>query len=74
MQPSETWFVDVRFKHSVHNAGDTDRVHLVIDVVANNEFNAMRDAAESAGKALLSPYFLKHSLPKRLVRRFSLGN
>jgi hypothetical protein len=74
MQPGEAWFVDVRFKHSVRNAGNIDRVHLVIDVVANFELCAMMDAAESAGKALLSAYFLKHSMPKRLVRWLDIGN
>jgi hypothetical protein len=74
MLPGETWFVDVRFKHSVRNAGDTDRVHLVIDVVANPEIRAMMDGADSVGQGLLSVYFLKHSLPKRLVRWLKIGN
>lgn len=74
MQPGETWFVDVRFRHSVRNAGGTDRVHLVIDVVANSELRALMDAAQSSGKALLTPYFLKHSLPKRVVRWLDIGN
>ena len=26
MQPGETWHIDVRFPHEVHNAGDEDRV------------------------------------------------
>jgi len=74
MLPGETWFVDVRFKHSVRNEGETDRVHLVIDIVANSELRAMMDAADSVGKAFLSPYFLKHSLPGRVVRWLDIGN
>jgi len=74
MLPGETWFVDVRFKHSVRNDGETDRVHLVIDLVANRELRAMMDAADSMGKALLTSYFLKHSLPKRVVRWLDIGN
>lgn len=74
MLPGETWFVDVRFRHSVHNEGDTDRIHLVLDVVANDELRAMMDVADSMGKAYLSPYFMKHALPKRLVRWLNIGN
>ena len=74
MLPGETWFVDVRFKHSVRNEGDTDRVHLVMDVVANSELRAMMDAADSMGKGLLSSYVLKHSLPRRVVRWLNIGN
>jgi hypothetical protein len=74
MLPGETWFVDVRFRHSVHNTGTTDRVHLVIDAVANSELRAMLEAADSAGKAMLSSYFLKHALPKRVVRWLNIGN
>jgi hypothetical protein len=34
----------------------------------------MMDAADSMGKGLLSSYFLKHSLPKRVVRWLNIGN
>jgi hypothetical protein len=74
MQPGETWFVDVRFRHSVGNHGDTDRVHLVVDVVANDELRALLSRAESAGQGYLTAYFLKHALPRRLVRWLGLGN
>jgi len=74
MLPGETWFVDVRFRHSVRNEGDTDRVHLVIDVMANSELRAMMRAADSVGKAYLTPYFLKHALPGRVVRWLEIGN
>jgi len=74
MLPGETWFVDVRFKHSVRNESDTDRVHLVMDILANSELRVMMDAAESVGKGFLSSYFLKHSLPRRVVRWLDIGN
>lgn len=74
MQPGEAWNVDVRFKHSVSNLGTEDRVHLVIDVVPNPALSALMTAAESSGKAMLTGYFLKHSLPQRLVRRLNIGN
>ena len=74
MNPGEAWLVDVRFKHSVRNLGDTDRVHLVIDIVANDALRAMMQSAQSAGKAMLTPYFLKHALPRRLIRWLEIGN
>ena len=33
----ECWYLDVSKAHSVQNAGDQDRVHLVVDVENNNE-------------------------------------
>ena len=35
MNEGEAWYVNVNFLHSVANAGDTDRIHLVIDCVVN---------------------------------------
>ena len=74
MQPGETWFVDVRFRHSVTNAGSAHRVHLVVDVAANDELRALMASAESMGKGRLTRYFLKHALGKRIVRLLGIGN
>jgi Aspartyl/Asparaginyl beta-hydroxylase len=74
MQPGESWYVDVRFKHSVSNLSSADRVHLVIDIVPNPELSALFAAAESSGKGMLAGYFLKHALPGRLVRWLDIGN
>jgi hypothetical protein len=74
MRPGESWYVDVRFKHSVSNLGSQERVHLVIDVVPNPGLYELFAAAESSGKGMLSGYFLKHSLPRRLVRWLDIGN
>lgn len=74
MQPGETWFVDVRFRHCVRNAGETDRVHLVLDIVANRELRDLMASAESTGKGYLTGYFLKHALGKRVVRLLGIGN
>jgi hypothetical protein len=74
MRPGEAWYVDVRFKHSVNNSGQEDRVHLVIDVVPNPSLGALFAQAESSGKGMLTGYFLKHSLPRRLVRWLDIGN
>ena len=74
MQPGETWFVDVRFRHAVHNAGDGDRVHLVVDLVANDELRALMAGAESMGRGYLTGYFLKHALGRRVTRLLGIGN
>lgn len=36
MCEGETWYLNVNFHHSVRNAGQTDRIHLVIDCVVND--------------------------------------
>jgi hypothetical protein len=35
MQPGECWFGDFSLPHSVHNHGETERIHLVIDCIRN---------------------------------------
>jgi hypothetical protein len=57
MRPGEVWHVDVRFPHEVHNAGVTDRVHLVIDLIGNPATEALLDKAESMGRGRLTQYF-----------------
>lgn len=74
MRAGQSWYVDVRFRHSVDNPGTEDRVHLVIDVVPNLELAELFTQAESSGKGMLTGYFLKHSLPRGLVRRLGLAN
>jgi hypothetical protein len=58
----------------VSNLGTLDRVHLVIDVEPNPELTTLIEAAESSGRGILAGYFLKHSLPRRLVRWLDIGN
>jgi hypothetical protein len=36
MRPGETWYLRLSDPHAVTNDGETDRVHLVIDCVAND--------------------------------------
>lgn len=36
MQPGECWYHDFTLPHSVHNAGQADRIHLVMDCVVND--------------------------------------
>lgn len=35
MQTGECWYINANLRHSVINAGKTDRIHLVIDCVVN---------------------------------------
>ena len=37
MKVGECWYIDTRKPHQAINNGDTDRVHLVVDVEANEE-------------------------------------
>jgi hypothetical protein len=74
MQSGQVWYVDVRFRHSVDNPGREDRVHLVIDIVPNAELADLFALAASSGKGMLTGYFLKHSLPRGLVRRLGIAN
>ena len=36
MRPGELWALDTSYEHSVRNRSDQVRVHLVVDVVAND--------------------------------------
>ena len=41
MSEGELWYLDIRKPHRAMNGGHTERVHLVIDVVANNNIRGM---------------------------------
>jgi len=41
MREGELWYLDIRKPHRATNGGKTERVHLVIDVVANNNIRGM---------------------------------
>ena len=41
MLPGEFWFADFSMPHRVENQGDTDRIHLVIDCIANEWLDAL---------------------------------
>ncbi|HZZ87361.1 MAG TPA: aspartyl/asparaginyl beta-hydroxylase domain-containing protein [Caulobacteraceae bacterium] len=50
MAPGELWYLRLSDPHRVANRGDTDRVHLVIDVVVNDWLNdLLARAAAAAG-------------------------
>jgi hypothetical protein len=74
MREGDSWFVDVRFPHEVINRGDSDRVHLVIDLLRNEAVDAIAARGDSIGRARLSGYMLKQSLPGRVRRWAGIGN
>jgi len=41
MDEGELWYLDIRKPHRATNGGKTERVHLVIDVIANQEIRDM---------------------------------
>lgn len=70
MKPGEVWTVDVRFTHEVVNDGGTPRVHLVIDLLKNQEIEWLLQHSSSIGASYLTGYFLKQSV-RRAGRAFS---
>jgi mannose-6-phosphate isomerase-like protein (cupin superfamily) len=46
MAAGETWYVNVNLPHRVRNAGNTDRIHLVIDCTVNDWIAALFAAGE----------------------------
>ena len=74
MREGEAWFVDVRFRHEVFNGGDSHRVHLVVDLIRNAAIEELMARSEAVGRARLTSYLLKHSLPPRIKRWARIGN
>jgi len=74
MDPGETWYVDVRFPHSVENRGDSPRVHLVMDLVRNPDLDDLLHSASVPGTGRLTGYLIRHSLPGPLRRLLGVGN
>jgi quercetin dioxygenase-like cupin family protein len=74
LQPGEAWTIDVRFPHEVHNRSDRDRVHLVIDLIADEALQKLLDESTAYGKGFLLGYFIRHSLPRNVRRWLEIGN
>lgn len=49
MAAGEAWVFDNWREHAVHNGGDADRVHLVVDTTGNAAFWNMVEASQSSG-------------------------
>jgi hypothetical protein len=48
MAVGEVWYLRLADRHSVRNRGETDRVHLVVDIPLNAALTAVLDAGEAA--------------------------
>jgi len=49
MAEGEAWYLRLADPHAVHNDGDSDRVHLVLDLVVDGWFESLLQRAGSAG-------------------------
>lgn len=74
LRAGEAWHIDVRFPHQVDNRSTRDRVHLVIDLIANDALDSLLQQSTTAGRGLLVGYFARHSLPVAVKRWFNVGN
>jgi hypothetical protein len=54
LRPGEAWYIDFSQAHRIDNAGDTDRIHLVIDGSANDWVMSLirRSAAELSSETI----------------------
>jgi hypothetical protein len=50
MNEGECWYINANLKHSVVNNGESDRIHLVIDCVVNNELIKLFDNADKTSR------------------------
>jgi hypothetical protein len=74
MKPGEVWDVNVRFPHEVINESPADRVHLVVDMVRNQELDELLTSSRSVGQGFLTRYHLAHALPAGARRILGVGN
>ncbi|MCJ8211346.1 aspartyl/asparaginyl beta-hydroxylase domain-containing protein [Mucilaginibacter sp. RS28] len=48
MQAGECWYINANLPHNAINAGDTDRIHLVVDCVVNDWLKDLFERAEKS--------------------------
>ena len=48
LREGECWYINFNLKHHIHNDGDTDRVHLVVDGQVNDWVRAVFDQTAGA--------------------------
>lgn len=56
LREGECWYLDLSKPHRVQNLGSTDRVHLVIDCVANEWLRALIASGDVAGDSEQRPF------------------
>jgi hypothetical protein len=55
MNEGEAWYLELNRRHSVRNRGTTDRVHLVIDCIADDWFHTQLSSGEDAPTSTDAP-------------------
>ena len=50
MQQGECWYINANLPHSANNAGDTDRIHLVVDCIVNDWLKEIFERSEKKVK------------------------
>ena len=54
LKQGELWYLNIRCPHKVINAGKTERIHLVIDVVSNENIRALISSARQRNVTTVS--------------------
>ena len=62
MHAGQAWQIDPRFPHEVYNGGETDRVHMIVDLRHGPALDELLDRGESVRKAFLTAYFLREAI------------
>jgi quercetin dioxygenase-like cupin family protein len=52
LAPGECWYMNFNLPHSIANLGNTDRVHLVMDIVVNDRVSEMFARVEAGQKKM----------------------
>ncbi len=52
MKPNECWYINANLPHSAHNAGNTDRIHLVVDCIVNDWLKEIFERSEKKIKKI----------------------
>jgi len=68
MQEGECWYLNLSLPHRVHNAGATDRIHLVIDCIANDWLKQLLGAPGLYRKEAASVWPDRHFSPEEQER------
>jgi len=53
LQPGECWYMNFDLPHRIANLGNTDRVHLVMDIIVNEQIREMFDKTDPARKKII---------------------
>lgn len=77
MIEGECWYLNLSLPHRVHNAGTTDRIHLVIDCLVNDWVTAVLNDPASVRKDidhLPSPYTFSDTDKQRIIEELKQWN